>query len=807
MNGIRLLRTLNSAETSPEYLPVETKTFLTHALILGMTGSGKTGLAIALLEELIRQDLPILILDPKGDLSNLFLPFDSEAASFFGLDDGAKAEWGKALEADGIDAATYAAYRDKLQLELWTPGEESGRPLALWTALSPDLAAGLSEEDKKELCEKKASALLKLLGREEERERVFIAQLLYTRWERGEQLRLEELIPALITPGFDTMGVMPLEGFFPEKDRRALAVEFNSYLMSSAARRCLKGGELDLRSLFATAGSGRSKCVIVSLRSLEERERHAYVEMILAELLRYVRQAEGSDTLRGLFYMDEIYSYFPPVALTAAKASLLSLLKQARASGISMVLASQNPADLDYRGFSNVGAFFIARLNTERDREKVLQLLDASQAAGGSSADLGRDIAGLQAREFLFLDLRGRRTEKGRSRQTMSYLAGPMSLEKMQTLGFFEGNGGATGSPLSEVSARGAEQQERTVSAEGSGEVPAAPAVAAEVTEAEAPARTASEEDTPTEGEAAVAAPAPASPLLTTPSELPYAVYFDNREAEGDGSYHPSLYVKARLRLEDRRLAEPYTQVLEAAYPLENGVQVLKPEKALDDVPCADDLEEQPKVKASFLPLSKSFLAKSLMSKLETQLKDYLSAETDVLLYAVPALKLYSKAEESREDFADRVRAFVEEQIAEEEEKLNQRYDKKLQTLDQRLSRAGAQAEKAQMRVGRERLNTGLQSGAAILDLILGRRGTSIGRASSAGRSLARGRERAREAEMYNEQLEDLEAQRTALEQEAEAARAALREEWEEKIAMEELRLKPKKTGISFELFTFYWRS
>jgi len=414
---------LASGRLKEDLILYDSKDLTTHAVIIGMTGSGKTGLGIGLLEEALIDNIPIIAIDPKGDLPNLLLHFPELRSDDFlpwineqdalnkGLTPdqfaGKQADlWRTGLASWGQDPGRIARLKASGDFAIYTPGSSAGLPVSVLRSFSPPPPAIQEDTDLlRERIQTTATGLLALLGIEADpitsREHILVANILESQWSEGRTLDLAGLIRAIQEPPFARVGVMDLDSFYPAKDRFALAMRLNNLLAAPGFESWLEGEPLDLGRLLYTS-QGRPRAAIFTISHLSDPERMFFVSMLLNEILGWMRAQTGTTSLRAILYMDEIFGYFPPVQNPPSKGPLLTLLKQARAFGLGVVLSTQNPVDLDYKGLSNTGTWFIGRLQTERDKERVLAGLEG--AAVGAGFDRGRMeeiLAGLGHRVFL----------------------------------------------------------------------------------------------------------------------------------------------------------------------------------------------------------------------------------------------------------------------------------------------------------------------------------------------------------------------------------------------------------------------
>ena len=434
----------------------DSRDLTTHAVCIGMTGSGKTGLCLSLLEEAALDGVPAIAIDPKGDIGNLLLTFPELRAEDFRpwVDEGEASRkgktvdefaaatadnWRKGLGEWGQDGARIARLREAADVAIYTPGSDSGRPLSVLRSFAAPDPATLSDATAlKERISSAVAGLLALLGIEADpiksREHMLLSAILDTAWRQGESPDLAALIQSVQKPPFDKIGVFDVETFYPAKDRMELALRVNGLLAAPGFDAWLHGEALDVQKLLYTA-DGKPRIAIISIAHLNDAERMFVVTLIANELVAWMRRQSGTTSLRALFYMDEVFGYFPPSAMPPSKLPLLTLMKQARAFGIGVVLATQNPVDLDYKGLGNAGTWFIGRLQTDRDKQRVLEGLLGSEAAGGlDRAGYEALMSNLTQRTFLMRNVHDDAPVLFRTRWAMSYLRGPLTLNEIKRL-------------------------------------------------------------------------------------------------------------------------------------------------------------------------------------------------------------------------------------------------------------------------------------------------------------------------------------------------------------------------------------
>ena len=436
----------------------DSKDLVTHAIVVGMTGSGKTGLCIDLIEEAAIDGVPTIAIDPKGDLTNLLLTFpdlrpedfrpwiNEEDAARKGVtpDEFAKQQaelWRKGLESWGQSGERIRRLRGAADFAIYTPGSTAGIPVSILRSFAAP-PAQLREDTElfRERVSTTTTSLLALVGIAADpiksREHILISTLLSTAWAEGKDLDLAALVGSIQKPPMARIGALDLEKFYPENDRGELAMRINGLLASPGFGGWLEGEALDVGALYRTP-AGKPRVSIFSIAHLSDAERMFFVALLLNEILGWVRTQSGTTSLRAILYMDEIFGFFPPVAEPPAKRPLLTLLKQARAFGLGVVLATQNPVDLDYKGLANTGTWLLGRLQTDRDKQRVLEGLEGAAAAQSASFDrksMEELLAGLANRVFLMNNVHEDGPVVLESRWAMSYLRGPLTRDQIKVL-------------------------------------------------------------------------------------------------------------------------------------------------------------------------------------------------------------------------------------------------------------------------------------------------------------------------------------------------------------------------------------
>jgi uncharacterized protein DUF87 len=772
----------------------DSKDLVTHAVCIGMTGSGKTGLCLALIEEALLDGIPVLLIDPKGDLPNLCLTFPdlrpADFAPWVNEDDARRkglavdayaaqqAElWRKGLAAWGEDGARIRRLRDAADVAVYTPGSTAGLPVSIVKSFAaPPAAVRDDAELFRERIGTTATSLLGLLGVEADplrsREHILLAKLFETAWRDGRALDLPGLIQQIQSPPIAKVGALDLEAFFPGKDRFELATRLNNLLAAPGFDAWLEGEPLDIGALLHTP-EGKPRASIFSIAHLPDAERMFFVTLLLNETLGWVRAQSGTTSLRAIVYMDEIFGYFPPVANPPSKLPLLTLLKQARAFGVGMVLATQNPVDLDYKGLANTGTWFIGRLQTERDRARVLDGLEGAAAGSGKRFDRGameETLGGLGNRVFLLNNVHEDAPEVFESRWTMSYLRGPLTRTQIKQL-----MAGRKPPPT-----------------------PGHPAGAA-LTASPDPASAATDASTPT--------PGGARPLL--PPGVPQH-FVPVRGAAPAGAtlvYQPMVLGAATVRFADAKAGVDQTEEVVVATPITEAAVPVSWEGAVPIDVAVADLEATPGATGDWALLPSSAAKPKSYEGWSRDLAAWLYGQRRLELLRDPASGALSRPGESERDFRVRVREETRTARDERVEALRKKYAPKRVALEERLRRAQQAEAREREQVSQQGVQAAISIGATILGALLGRKTASvgnIGRATTAARGAGRVLKEREDVARAQETVAAVQQALTALEAELQGELATL-EARGEPDRLESVAVRSKKTDVRVRLCALAW--
>ncbi|MCM2310035.1 MAG: hypothetical protein NDI84_01415 [Steroidobacteraceae bacterium] len=755
----------------------DSRDLTTHAVCIGMTGSGKTGLCLSLLEEAAIDGVPAIAIDPKGDIANLLLTFpelrpedfrpwiDAGEAARKGktVDEFAAstaATWRKGLEEWGQDGARIQRLRDAAEVAIYTPGSEAGRPLSVLRSFTAPTSETLADATAlKERIGSSVAGLLALLGIEADplksREHILLSAILDAAWRKGDSPDLAGVIRAVQKPPFETIGVFDVETFYPAKERTELALRINGLLAAPGFDAWLAGDPLDVQQLLYTS-DGRPRISIISIAHLNDAERMFVVTLVANEVVAWMRRQPGTTSLRALLYMDEVFGFFPPSAMPPSKLPLLTLMKQARAFGIGVVLATQNPVDLDYKGLGNAGTWFIGRLQTERDKARVIEGLLGSEAAGGlDKTGFEALMSNLTQRTFLMRNVHDDAPVLFRTRWAMSYLRGPLTLAEIKRV-----TAAAT-------------------TTRGSASAPAAPAASVS------------------------AAPAVSRPMVQHGVTERFAT-------AGRGSspphYRPHLGARVRTHYVDAKVG---LDLWRATYHLApvgaNGPEWAQAEVSAEPGP---DLADQPVAGATFEEAPAAVLSARDYKRWSGALEDHVYRSAALELLSCPALKLTGTAGLPEGEFRSRVALALRERRDAAVEALRKKYAARLGTLEDRKRRAAQKVEKEKAQASDKTLSTALAVGGSLLGALFGggRRSSAISKASAAARSVSSASKERADVAHAEADVEVLGDQVEALEAELAAEVARLESEFDPAtIRIETVTVKARKADLAVEDLALVW--
>ncbi|HWR64915.1 MAG TPA: type IV secretion system DNA-binding domain-containing protein [Bellilinea sp.] len=798
---------MQAGKLTDELLQYDPADLTTHAVVTGMTGSGKTGMCIGLLEEAAIEGIPAIIIDPKGDLTNLLLHFpdllpadfepwiDPEVARREGKTPARAAlstaeNWKKGLESWGLGATELNLLKDSVDFGVYTPGSSVGVPVNI---LSSFAAPGLPWDEHREILREKIStivtALLGLIGLNDidplrSREHILLSNILENAWSKDSSLDLTELILQTQNPPFERLGAFPINNFFPAKDRFDLAMLLNNFLASPSFEIWREGVPLDIAKLLYSP-DGKARHSIFYLAHLSEGERMFFVTLLFAAIESWMRSQRGTGALRALVYFDEILGYLPPVANPPSRPIMLRMLKQARAFGVGLLLATQNPVDVDYKGLSNAGTWFVGRLQTDQDKQRLLDGLDS--AGGGldrSSTD--KLISNLGKRTFLLHNVHGKGPKVFQTRWALNFLAGPLTRSQIPQLLKLIPN---------------AQQASAVTPAMPAGSMAAAPV-------SQVAARPSASPPSPATGSTT-------RPVIPTgvneyfiPNNLAFSEALTDarvpagaKVTQGGFLYRPALFAQAEVVYLARK------------YNLELNRQVSAlPQEARGRVVNWDDFAWLPykreELTGSALPTARftslpEWLADArTVNNLQSDFVDWVIRNGTIRVRANEALKVYAGPEVSTADFREMCSKAAKDAMQADVEKIEVAYRKKLETLEAKVKRQTMEVDSQQDELGQRRMEE-LGKGAELLFGLLGGRKRSVSSNLTKRRMTASAKADLKQEEA---ELEQLEKQLVDLENEQKAALDEVNERWAEQVNNEvEVPVTAYRKDVYLDFFGIAW--
>ncbi len=821
-------RTKKTTDTALAYDPAD---LTTHAVVTGMTGSGKTGLCIGLLEEAALQGIPALLIDPKGDLTNLLLHFPDLAPQDFQpwIDPEVARRAGKSLEQVsmetalqwrnglaewGISRERMLALENAAQFAVYTPGSDAGIPVSVLSSLeAPPLPWDANREILRERIGSTVTALLGLVGFTDvdplrSREHILLANLFENAWSRGKNLTLTELILQTQSPPMPNLGAFPVETFFPSKDRMSLALQLNNILAAPAFETWRAGQPLDIQGLLFTP-DGRPRHSVFYLAHLSDAERMFFVTLLLTAVETWMRTQAGTASLRALLYMDEIFGYLPPQSNPPSKIPMLRMLKQARAFGLGLILATQNPVDVDYKGLSNTGTWFIGKLQTERDKER---LLDGLTSADGSLDRSAFDslISGLGKRVFIMHNVHNKKPLLFQTRWAMNFLAGPLTRNQIPALNSLAG--------ADWIKAAAAPGLDSAPEAATSFEVPPAgvPSRGPETVD-----RSVSASDAP--APSTVRRPPSAQGSQTRP-KVPAGVgeYFlpanyslteafrkSGQAAPQDAAlsgifYRPALLATVQVRFLDRKYGVDSDVQRAILVPTPDRRGVIRWDDFPYRGPSLDRLQSTPEPQSRFDLLDTPLSDSKQMSALQKDLADWAYRSITVTAKANETLKVYAGPDVSPAEFRKACSEAAREARDAEMSKVTARIESKLKTLQDRLAREERELRQDETELQQRKMEEMGTHAENVLSLFGGRKGT---RRLSTSLSKRRMTEQAKEdveesldaIAQYKKDIAALEAERDELVRE-------INDRWGVAVNdMSEITIAARKTDVFVRLFGVAW--
>ena len=778
---------LNTGSVREDLVLYDSRDLVTHAVCVGMTGSGKTGLGIVILEEAAIDGIPAIVIDPKGDLANLLLTFPDLRGEDFeqwvNVEDAAQKGlspkefaaqqagfWQKGLADWGQGGDRIRRLRDSADVVIYTPGSNAGVPVSILKSFAaPAPAVRDDQELLRERIGANVAGLLALLGIEadplQSREHILLSTLIDWNWNQGRDLDLASLIQQIQSPPVSKIGVLDLDSFYPSRDRFGLVMALNGLLAAPGFETWMQGEALDIaRILYGV--SGKPRLAVFSIAHLNDSERMFFVSLLLNQVLGWMRAQSGTTSLRAVLYMDEIFGYFPPVANPPSKKPLLTLLKQARAFGLGIVVATQNPVDLDYKGLSNAGTWFVGRLQTDRDKQRLLDGLEGAAAGSGAGFDRQRmeQILGrLGSRIFLMNNTHEDAPVVFQTRWALSYLRGPLTRDQIREL------------------MRPHETESPAVNASAPVQLPAAP-----------PPK-------------AAAGPPPLAPDVQQ-------YFIPVRGSAPAGSrllYQPMILGAAKINFSDAKSRVDVTRDALFATSVTGEAVPVQWQNAKPMELSQSDLETTPQASAQFADLPAPAAKGRNYAAWNKDFAGWIYGSQVLELYYSAGGRLFSNPGESEKDFRIRLQQGAREQRDDAVDQIRRKYASRVAALQDRIRRAQDAVERERAQAKQQQFQTAISFGTTLLGAVFGRKAVSastLGKATTAARGVSRSMKERQDVGRAEETVESLQQQLSELNAELESAVAdlqarvdPLREE------LETIRIKPRKTGISVQLLTLAW--
>ena len=758
----------SNGELTDDLLLYESKNLTTHAMCVGMTGSGKTGLGIAVLEEAGLQKIPAIVIDPKGDLCDLLLTFPHlSPEEFKPWVDAAEGErkgmsldayssfvanmWKEGLSDWGEDEERVKKFKNTVDATIYTPASNAGVPVSILRSFdAPSKEELLDPSGMREKILSMTSSLLGLIGIDADpiksKEHILISTLIQSAWQKGVNLDISTLIHQIQKPPFSKIGALDIDTFYPPKERMNLSISLNNLLASPGFHAWMEGVPLDIDKLLYTS-AGKPRIAVFSIAHLSDSERMFFVTLLLNACVGWMRKQSGTSNLRALLYMDEIFGFFPPIATPPSKLPMLTLLKQARAYGLGIFLTTQNPVDLDYKGLSNCGTWFIGKLQTERDKARVLEGLNTASNGEFDVKELDQMIALTGNRKFIMRSIYVKNPVLFNTRWTLSYLRGPLTLSQIAKL---------------------TQKSEEFIS----------PVVKKE---------------------------------LGAKPHVPHGVdeFFNNVSDQRKAHYEPKLLGMAKVHFVDaKKKIDLWKEVL-FALPYNENEKRVNWEEGIHIPTLKDQLKKEPAANSTFEELPAGLMQQKNYDLFAKQLAASLYQSYTITVYESSLLGSVSNDTESEQEFRLRAAQDLLGKREETEKKIRGKYAVKIAGFREKIKKAEARLTQRQHRSWLQKIQTGISFAATILGTLLGGKvtkgtlsqtGTSLRRATQMGKDAGDVNLAEEEVKIYQQQLRDLESQ-------MQMEISGLGRENLNAIQINKITLRPRKSDLAIEKIALIWWS
>ncbi len=821
----------------------DSRDLTTHGVVVGMTGSGKTGLCVDILEEAVIDGIPAIVIDPKGDITNLLLAFPELTPDYFrpwiNPDDALRSDqsvdeyaatvaqrWREGLAYWGITEERVREFRNRAEFSIYTPGSESGLSVSILQSFAaPRQGWQGNEEMLRERISGTVTALLALIGITarpvEDREHILLANLFEYNWRNGQDMTLEKLIQEVQQPPFAKLGMFEVETLFPEKDRFQLAQRLNNLIAAPNFQSWIQGQPLDIPSLLFTS-EGRPRVSIFYTAHLNDAERMFIITLLLEGVLAWMRTLTGTTSLRGLLYIDEVFGMFPPHPFNPpTKQPLMRLLKQARAYGIGVLMATQNPKDLDYKGLSNAGTWFIGKLQTDIDKERILEGLDSVRDATSmwEIADVDRQIGALGPRQFILHDVHNPESPiLMTTRWAMSYLRGPVTRDQVATLM--------------------TEQKQRETAAQPQAQPAAAYAAQPQPGVMPGYAPQAAYSPPPTYSTPGVAVAMPSGPTTTetgdippgfssTPPRLPSGLfeYYIPTEITVEQAirgweewsrqpaasvqtrrrllYRAALISQCNVRFEHRPSDISELRIFAFVVPSVPRVPHVNWYDYYTDPFDPHLLDPQPLAEPLYADVPDTLTDAAALRMLKQDLIEWLYQNARLTIFYNPVLNIYSGLDTSYQDFQVQAQAIARERRDQEVDKVASQYDKRLASLENRAQQKNLRLAAERDELEARKREEVLSAGESLMQLMRGRSLYTLSRTSRMRRYTSTSQD---QASLYEAQVESIRADFEQTEREMQASLQAVQDKWSTAASqVEEVDITPYKKNVTLSVFGLAW--
>ena len=696
------------------YTPLvyKNKDLLTHAAIIGMTGSGKTGLGISLLEEAAIDNIPSIIIDPKGDMGNLLLTFPNLQGSDFepwieeqdAINNGVTLKehaqntanlWKKGIEGDFQNIQRIEKLKNAADFTIYTPGSNAGVQISILSSFKAPSREVLEDNDLLvSLINSTVSSILSLIEEKNDsisKESILISSIFMNYYSAGKDLNLEQLISLIVTPPFEKVGIFDLETFFAQDDRLKLALKLNTIIANPSFKSWIEGETLDISNLLYDE-NGKAKVSIFSIAHLNDSQRMFFVSLLLNQMVSWMRRQEGTSSLKALLYMDEIFGYFPPSANPPSKQPMLTLLKQARSFGVGIILSTQNPVDIDYKGLANIGTWFIGRLQTKQDKEKVIDGLSSASEGKIDKNEIENLLSNLEKRTFIMKNINEDGIKVFKTRWALSYLKGPISKDDIKKLMINKIN----------------QSDSKVIENDLEKEIPKLHIPKAEQS---------------------------LKPIITSNINQKYLYTSQNN------SYYLQPYLTFSYNIHFINTAKAIDLETNESFKIyldENMKDINFEEKEqLENA----SFEEKERANSSYYTLPIFVQNEKEIKSIEKDFSDYIYRDTKLTLYKNDALKIVSKQDETLSDFKIRLQDRLNEKIDEEVEKLQIKFQKSNDSIEDKLSNLYEKLEREEQQSSATTTDTLISIGTSLLGAFFGKSAltkTNIGKVASSAKGASR---------------------------------------------------------------------